>query len=404
LSRWRTWLLLSSLLMVMPDPAAAQQQTVESPAESPAGPTAGSTPGSAAGSTATAARAAATAAPRTGEEVYREACEACHAVDGRGNPQAVVGFDVPLPDFSDCLFATVEAAEGWEAVVQAGGPVRALDRHMPAFGQALSEHEIALVVSHVRTFCADRRAWPQGDLNLPRLLVTEKAFPENEALLTTQVGTGEGRRISNALVYERRFGARWMVELNIPFDLQQSPPGQWTHGLGDVAVAVKHALYHSVDRGTIFSLGEEVALPTGKETLGLGSGHTTLETFAAFGQRLPRESFVQAPAGVGVPVHAPEAATDTFWRAGVGKTFTEGGFNRTWTPMLELIAARELASGARSQWDVVPQMQVSLSKRRHILLSGGIQVPITAREDRRPQVLTYFLWDWYEGGLLDGWR
>jgi mono/diheme cytochrome c family protein len=342
--------------------------------------------------------------PRTGAEIYQDACVACHGPDGRGNPQSVVGFDKPLPDFSDCLFATVEAAEGWEGVVHQGGPVRALDRHMPAFGQALSEHEIKLVVSHIRTFCEGVRAWPQGDLNLPRALITEKAFPENESLVTTQLGTGPGRAVSNALIYERRFGARSMVEFNIPFDAQQSEAGQWTHGLGDVAIAVKSALYHNVGTGTIFSLGEEAALPTGKETLGLGSGYTTLETFAAFGQRLPRESFLQLHAGIGLPVKAPEANKEAFWRAAFGKTFTQGGYNRTWIPMIEVVAARELQSGAGNEWDVVPQMQVSLSKRRHILVSGGVQVPVTEREGRHAQVLTYFLWDWYEGGLLDGWR
>jgi hypothetical protein len=49
-------------------------------------------------------------------------------------------------------------------------------------------------------------------------------------------------------------------------------------------------------------------------------------------------------------------------------------------------------------------MQVSLSKRRHILVSGGVQIPMNARDDRHPTVLTYFLWDWYEGGLFDGWK
>src|SRR4051812_49118954 len=142
------WLLLSSVLLAAPHVAAAQALPVP--------------------------RAAATAAPHSGAEIYRDACAACHGADGRGNPQAVVGFDVPLPDFTDCLFSTVEAAEGWHAVVHEGGPVRALDHHMPAFGQALSAEDIRLVVSHVRTFCRGLRAWPQGDLNLPRLLVTEK--------------------------------------------------------------------------------------------------------------------------------------------------------------------------------------------------------------------------------------
>lgn len=340
----------------------------------------------------------------TGAAVYDAACAACHGADGRGNPPSVVGFTVPLPDFTDCLFATVEAAEGWEAVVHQGGPVKALDRHMPAFGEALTEDEIRMVVAHVRTFCRDHRSWPQGDLNLPRPLITEKAFPENESLLTTAFLTGPAHAISNAVVQERRFGARTMVEFNVPFETQQGDAGEWNYGLGDIAVAVKRDMFHSLERGSILSLGEEVALPTGKETQGLGSGVTIFETFAAFGQMLPKASFIQLHGGVGLPTNPEIVPREAFWRAAVGKTFTRNRFYRTWTPMVEVVAAKELVSGATAVWDVVPQLQVSLSRRGHILVNGGVQIPVNDREGRHPQVLTYLLWDWYEGGLLDGWR
>jgi hypothetical protein len=147
-----------------------------------------------------------------------------------------------------------------------------------------------------------------------------------------------------------------------------------------------------------------VALPTGKEALGLGSGVTTFESFAAYGQRLPALSFVQFHGGVGLPTKPDVVPREAFWRTAFGKQFIQGGFNRTWTPILEFVAARELVADAKSEWDVVPQMQVSLSKRRHILVSGGVQIPMSEREGRHPQVLTYFLWDWYEGGLFDGWK
>jgi hypothetical protein len=54
--------------------------------------------------------------------------------------------------------------------------------------------------------------------------------------------------------------------------------------------------------------------------------------------------------------------------------------------------------------DVVPQMQVSLSKLQHILLSVGVRVPATERADRHAQFLTYFLWDWFDGGLTEFWH
>ena len=73
----------------------------------------------------------------TGEDIYHAACVTCHGPDGRG-AAAIVGFETPLPDFTDCAFATAEPDPDWLAVVHEGGPIRGLDRHMPAFGDALS--------------------------------------------------------------------------------------------------------------------------------------------------------------------------------------------------------------------------------------------------------------------------
>src|SRR5688572_27527717 len=65
-----------------------------------------------------------------------------------------------------------------------GGPVRGFDRLMPSFRDALTSEEIDNVIGYLRGFCRDPR-WPLGDLNLPRPLVTDKAYPENEAVATT---------------------------------------------------------------------------------------------------------------------------------------------------------------------------------------------------------------------------
>ena len=131
--------------------------------------------------------------PRSGEAIYQAACVTCHGPDGKGSALSVVGFDAPLPDFTDCAFATAEPDPDWQAVVHEGGPVRALDRHMPAFGDASRPSEIALAVSHLRTFCTEP-AWPRGDLNLPRAFFTEKAFPENESVWATACPDGRRAR------------------------------------------------------------------------------------------------------------------------------------------------------------------------------------------------------------------
>jgi mono/diheme cytochrome c family protein len=341
---------------------------------------------------------------RSGEEIFRWACAACHGADGKGAPLSQVGFDDALPDFTDCSFNTPEAAADWFAIAHEGGPVRAFSRRMPAFGDALTEAEIERVVEHARGLCDDPH-WPRGDLNFPRALVTEKAFPENEALLTTSIQKGAGREFTNEIVYEHRIGARTQFEIAVPLAMQGSgESNQWFRGLGDVAVAVKRVLFHSLDSGSIFSVGGEVALPTGKESEGLGAGVMKFEPFVAVGQVLRGNAFVQAQAGAEIPRRSEQAEKEAFWRGVVGTTFMQGGFGRSWTPMLEFAATRELERGSKVEWDVLPQLQVSLSKRQHILVAGGLRVPITERDGRHMQVLTYLLWDWFDGGLRDGWR
>ena len=61
----------------------------------------------------------------TGEQIYRAACATCHGLDGKGAPQQVVGFALPLPnghgfpDFTDCATNTVEPLADWVAVAAA---------------------------------------------------------------------------------------------------------------------------------------------------------------------------------------------------------------------------------------------------------------------------------------------
>ncbi len=337
---------------------------------------------------------------RTGRQIFEAACAQCHGANGRGNQKAAVGFEQPLPNLADCNF-TREADADWFAIIHNGGPVRAFNRLMPSFAEALTRDEINAVIGYVRTFCANR-AWPRGELNFPRAIVTEKAFPEDEAMFVTSIATGGTGEVANTMIYEKRVGARSQLEVIVPFSSLEAETGGWGTGIGDIALGAKSALFHNRGSGTIFSAGVEVGLPTGNEDRGFGSGHTTIEGFLAFGQGLPGDGFLQAQAGLGVPTNG--ATKEAFWRLVLGRTFAQRDFGRSWSPMVELVATRGLVDGETSLWDIVPQFQVTLSRRQHVRAAFGAQVPLNGRESRYTQVVAYFLWDWYDGGLFSAWK
>jgi hypothetical protein len=345
---------------------------------------------------------AAAAQTRSGEELYAFACAACHGSDGRGRTAAELGFATPLPDFTDCDFAAREPDLDWSAIVHRGGPARGFDPLMPAFEEALTADEIGRILAYVREFCSDAR-WPRGELNMPRALFTEKAYPEDEAVITTTLVTEGSDSLTHEFLWEQRFGPLNQIELSVPItraDLGE--PQGWKSGTGDLGIGVKRTLRHRLSRGSILSIGGELVLPTGDEAKGFGKGSTVLESFVMFGQLLPRDWFVQVQGILELPTDG-SVDDEIALRTAFGKTLTTGGsFGRAWTPIVELLGARPLDGGA-TEWAVAPQLQVTLNARQHVMASAGIRVPVTERAERRTEFVFYLLWDWFDGGVLDGW-
>jgi mono/diheme cytochrome c family protein len=341
----------------------------------------------------------------TGEELFRMGCASCHGMDGTGTGAGVASLDIPVPDFTDCSFQSREPDADWLAVVHEGGPVRGFDTTMPAFGDAFSEDQILAILAHVRSFCTNR-SYPRGELNLPRAMVTEKAYPEDEAVSTVTIDYDVPGAVMNELVYERRFGIRNQWELKVPFGAVEGAGGSgWEAGLGDIEIGLKRTMWHSLSSGSIFALGVDAGLPTGRESVGLGKGTFTVEPYASFGQIVAVSGFLQFQGAFEVPAEEkPAAEKEAILRGVAGWTFAQNhGFGRTWTPMLEVFGSRELEDGAAASWDVLPQMQVSLNTRQHVLASFGVRMPLTDRDLRSSSFVFYILWDWFDGGLLDGW-
>lgn len=342
----------------------------------------------------------------TGKEIYEAACIACHGPNGKGMPDTTVGFDKPksFPDFSRCDQTTPELNVDWKATIRDGGHGRGFSPIMPSFVDALTSEQMDKVIIYLRSLCTDK-SWPRGEFNLPLPIMTEKAFPEDEVVLTSKLNAQGAPGSTTDIIYEQRFGARNQIEIDVPVLVNRQSPGLWYGGVGDATLGVKHVLIANLHAGSILTAFGGVILPSGNRTHGLGSGVTTFESFAAFAQLLPAHSFVQLQAGTDLPTDTSKAPRAVFWRAALGKSFRQsGGLGRMWTPMTEFVANRDFISHAQTDWDVVPQFQVTLSQRQHVRANLGLRIPVTNTAGRPIQAVFYILWDWFDGGLREGWK
>lgn len=350
-----------------------------------------------------------------GKAIYEAACVACHGTKGEGTPQAQAGFTKPdsFPHFNKCEETTPEFTRDYKASIRKGGPARGFSTIMPAFEGVLSPQQMDEVIVYLRSLCKES-GWPVGELNVPRALLTEKAFPESETILTTTVNTKGAPAISNELVYEHVLAKYDQLEIAAPFSWIHRESGGYTGGLGDIAIGDKHILYSHLDAtpgvsayestGSILSLQGEVVLATGDQKRGLGAGEPSLGVFAMYDHLFARQAFMQLQSGIDIPRHTEYGPRSAYLRAAFGKSIAgDAGFGRLWSPMVEIIGNRELTAGTKTDWDVVPEFQVTLNQRQHIRAAMGYRVPVNDTNGRPKQLIAYFLWDWFDGGLFEGW-
>jgi mono/diheme cytochrome c family protein len=342
---------------------------------------------------------------RNGEHIYKNGCIACHGDLGKGAPQTSTEFQRPdtFPDFTQCSGTTAEPNAAWKAIIVHGGTSRGFSTIMPAFGELLSSQEIDDVIAYLREFCPNPH-WPRGELNLPRALVTEKAYPEDEFVISTAANVSGAPGFVTDYIHEQRFGVKNQLEVDLPVN-NQDQNHQWQSGIGDMTFGVKRVMYSNLRTGSILSLQGGILPPTGDSKRGFGSGTTTFEPFAAFDQLFPSNTFVQFQMGADLPRHPDISPQSIFYRTAVGQTFASDHLlGRMWSPMVEFLATRNLVDGAKTDWDVLPEMQVTISRRQHVRAAVGVRTPFTDTAGRTPQLNVYVLWDWADGKLWKGWK
>jgi hypothetical protein len=310
-------------------------------------------------------------------------CARCHGEDGRGRVAAPTVKTQPM-DFTDCAVATAEPDADWELVIARGGPAAGLSSEMPAFGEALDAATIRRLVQYLRTFCRER-GWPLGNLNLPRPIFTEKAFPENELLVLPAVAH-RGNDPPTArlrLVFERRVGRRSHVELGLPVESVGSATGRAT-GMGDLLVAGKHVLHADAEAGRIVTAGVELALPTGDAARRLGAGVTVVEPYLAVGL-LSGATHVQSELQIEAPLDGSER--ELVYNVYLGHDLAPAP--STWTFGVEL-------NGVGHRLALTPQLRKGVTRTGALAIAAGVRLPLLQRHAQGIEWAGYLLWEYLE--------
>ena len=342
--------------------------------------------------------------PDKGRAIYRNGCVSCHGENGKGAAETSTEFKRPdtFPDFSRCDQTTPEANYTWKAIIKYGGPSLGFSTIMPSFSGVLSSDEIDDVVAYLRTFCTNPH-WPRGELNLPRALVTEKAFPEDELVLSTSVNASGGPGFTTHAIHEQVVSTRDQIEVDVPWTVQDTNHAYDNH-IGDVTLGLKHVMFSSLRTGSILSLQAGVLPPSGRTKLG-GAGTTVFEPFASLDQLFRTNTWVQFQMGADLPHNTKITPQSMFYYTAIGQTFGQDHMlGRQWSPMVEFLATRDLMDGAKTDWDVMPEMQVTVSRRQHIRMDVGYRQPFTDTAGRTPEIDFYVLWDWADGKFWEGWK
>lgn len=340
-----------------------------------------------------------------GRRIWNSGCVACHGATGRGAPATSTEFVRPdtFPDFSACGQTTPEPNPEWKDVILYGGKVRGFSEIMPAFGELLTGSEVNDVIAYMRTLCHNTGHYPQGELNLPDALVTEKAFPEDEEVVSTAANASGAPSYTTDVIHEESFAGRNQIEVDVPVNYADQNHN-WTAGLGDITLGYKREIFSSLRTGSILSLQGGILLPTGDKTRGFGAGTTQFEPFAAFDQLFKENTFLEFQLGSDLPVDTGVAPRSMFWRSLLGQALIEDhGLGRQFIPMVEVLGSRDFKQGDSNDWDLLPELYVTLSPRQHVTADVGFRQPVTNTKGRVPEVVFFVRWDWADGKLWEGW-
>jgi len=329
-----------------------------------------------------------------GAELFAANCATCHGPAGWPDPESplVKGLGVVPADLSDALFNSREGEVEWTLVVGHGGPALGFSEIMPAFGGTLTDADIENVLAYVKTLGGEHD-YPDGALNLFLPVRTKKAFPEDEWVWKQRYTDSDGDNAwKHTLEYEFRIGQRWQGVLEANYE-SKGGDGEFGH----FEPGFKYVLSHDKQRGSIYTLGVQAGVP-------LNSGeHWEFLPYLAMGKIIDDRWVFQGSARLKLDVEDSDHSSAEF--AGIVH-WVHTPWPRNLFPALEVVAEVPFETGPGEdsvQWSVLPQARIGISKRDHVALNVGVELPLNERDRYDWRAYVYLIWDFADGGFFEAW-
>ncbi|MBT8050156.1 MAG: cytochrome c [Xanthomonadales bacterium] len=332
-----------------------------------------------------------------GAEVYAANCATCHGPAGWSDPDSplVKGLGVVPADFSDALFNSREGEGEWTLVVTHGGAALGFSEVMPAFGGTLSDEDIENVLAHIKTLGGEHD-YPDGALNLFLPIRTKKAFPEDEWVWKQRYTDQEGDNAwKNTLEYEFRLGQRWQGILEATHTVKGDDAE-----FGHFEPGFKYVLSHDKRKGSIYTVAAQVGVPLNSDE------PWEFLPYLAMGKIINDEWTFQGSARLKLDLEDSDHSSAEF--AGIVH-WVHTPWPRSVFPGLEFIAEVPFERGTGPakvdavQFSVLPQVRIGISKRGHVAVNVGAEIPLNERDRYDWRAYVYLIWDFADGGFFEAW-
>jgi hypothetical protein len=255
----------------------------------------------------------------------------------------------------------------------------------------MTDAEMETVVAHLSRF-ADTTGYPPGELNFTRAIRTIKAFPESELLFLQRYEAARDDQPAgrlSTLYLARRLGRRLQAEAKVSH-LDQAA----TSEVHEAELGLKWAFHHR-DTSLLLAAGTDVEIPIH------ATDETTLVPYFSHASPLGERFTLQGTLRTHLPLDRlaggdVELSEIVHW---LPTQWPRGLF-----PGLEVTVAAPFDADDRWRASVIPQLHLALSKRGHVALNAGVEVPLAGARDRyRYRLHAFLLWDMADGGFWLGW-